>query len=178
MKTRNRSRERERAYGFLGLSERVRAKVEPMHAQSVVPQRPSKHLSNALASLACTLDTGMRFHSTSRCGGYGLLRRCHFNLDLVRPVHHYFGGVPREPRFGLFTEQTCFILSANIMLSEMLARRYARGTAGSAVSVAQKKLARTLILIIGTLGLNFAGQGCHSHSGTWWIQPWPPYLGS
>jgi hypothetical protein len=33
-------------------------------------------------------------------GGYGLLGRCLFNLDLVRPVHHYFSGVPREPRFG------------------------------------------------------------------------------
>src|SRR5271169_4588688 len=106
----------------------------------------------------------------------------------------------------------------------MLARRYPRGTAGRAVSVAPKKLARTLILItLGTLILNFAEQGCHSqkntdspsleltkipraaqggreridtiagrvrnahpgqqiviyaHSGTWWVQPWTPYLGS
>jgi len=105
----------------------------------------------------------------------------------------------------------------------MLARRYPRSTAGRAVSVAPKKLARTLILILGNLGLNFAGQGCHSqkstdspsleltkippaaqggreridtiagrvrnarpeqqiviyaHGGQWWVQPWPPYLGS
>src|SRR5258705_6904607 len=32
--------------------------------------------------------------------GYGLLGRCLFNLDLVRPVHHYFSGVPEEPRLG------------------------------------------------------------------------------
>ncbi len=45
----------------------------------------------------------------------------------------------------------------------MLAKRYARGTAGRAVNAAPKKLARrTLVLILGTLGLNFAGQGCHS----------------
>jgi hypothetical protein len=48
----------------------------------------------------------------------------------------------------------------------MLARRYPRGTAGRAVSVAPKKLARTLILILGILGLNFAGQGCHSQKST------------
>jgi hypothetical protein len=105
----------------------------------------------------------------------------------------------------------------------MLARRYRRGTAGRAISVAPKELARTLILISGTLGLDFAGQGCHSqkttdspsleltkipppaeggreridaiagrvrnarpkqqiviyaHSEPWWVQPWPPYLGS
>ncbi len=108
----------------------------------------------------------------------------------------------------------------------MLARRYPRGAEGRAVSATPKKLARTLILIIGiigALGLNFVGQGCHSqkssagpsieftrippaahgrrervdtisgrvrnarpkqqiviyaHSGPWWVQPWPPYLGS
>ena len=109
------------------------------------------------------------------------------------------------------------------MVSEMLPRRYPRGTEGRAVSVAPKKLARTLILILGTSGLDFAGQRCHSqkrtdspsleltkirpaaqgdqertgtiagrvrnarpkqqiviyaHSGPWWVQPWPPYLGS
>ena len=130
---------------------------------------------------------------------------------------------PENLDLGLFTEQTCYILSAKIMVSEMLEKRHPRGTAGRAVSVAPKKLARTLILILGTLGLNFAGQGCHSqkstdspsveltkippaalggreridtiagrvrnahprqqiviyaHSGTWWVQPWPPYLGS
>ena len=106
----------------------------------------------------------------------------------------------------------------------MLATNNARrGTARSVASVSPKKLARILILILGTLGLNFAGQRCHSqkstdspspeltkippaaqggrkrtdtiagrvrsahpgqhiviyaHSGTWWVQPWPPYLGS
>ncbi len=115
------------------------------------------------------------------------------------------------------------MISVNGLGSDMLARRYPRGTAGRAVSVLPKRLARTLILILGTLGLNFAGQGCHSqkstdrpslgltkippaaqggreridtiagrvrnarpkqqiviyaHSGPWWVQPWPPYLGS
>lgn len=53
--------------------------------------------------------------------------------------------------------------------ADMLARRYPRGTAGCAVSVAPKKLARTLILILGILGilgLNFAGQGCRSQKRT------------
>ncbi len=48
----------------------------------------------------------------------------------------------------------------------MLARRYPRGTAGRAISVAPKKLARALILILGILGLNFAGQGCRSQKST------------
>ena len=48
----------------------------------------------------------------------------------------------------------------------MLAKRYSRGTAGRAVSAAPKKLARTLVLILGTLGLNFAGQGCHSQKSS------------
>jgi len=58
------------------------------------------------------------------------------------------------------------IISANSFGSDMLARRYPRGTAGRAVSVAPKKLARTLILILGILGLNFTGQGCHSQKST------------
>jgi hypothetical protein len=52
------------------------------------------------------------------------------------------------------------------MVSEMLTRRYPRGTAGREVSVSPKKLARTLILILATLGLNFAGQGCHSQKSS------------
>jgi hypothetical protein len=128
---------------------------------------------------------------------------------------------PENLDLGLFTEQTCYILSAKIKVSDMLAKRYPRGTEGRAISVAPKKLARTLILILGILGLNFAGQGCRSqkstdspsleltkippaaqggreridtiagrvrnahprqqiiyaHSGTWWVQPCPPYLG-
>jgi hypothetical protein len=46
----------------------------------------------------------------------------------------------------------------------MLGRRYPRSTAGRSVSAAPrpKKFARTLILILGTLGVNFAGAGCHS----------------
>ena len=66
---------------------------------------------------------------------------------------------PENLDLGLFTEQTCYMLSAKMLVSEMLARRYPRGTAGHAVSVAPKKLARTFILILGTLGLNFVGQG-------------------
>jgi len=130
---------------------------------------------------------------------------------------------PENLDWSLFAEQTCYILSDKILVSDMLAIRYPRGTAGRAVSVAPRKLARTLILILGTLGLNFAGQGCdhqkssagpsiefthippavhggrgridkvagrvrnahlskqvviYAHSGTWWVRPWPPYLGS
>jgi len=48
------------------------------------------------------------------------------------------------------------------MVFEMPGRGRPRGTAGRAVSVATKNFARTLILILGTLALNFAGQGCHS----------------
>jgi hypothetical protein len=125
--------------------------------------------------------------------------------------------------WGLFRVPNDGIISANSLGSDMLARRYPRGTAGRAVSVLPKRLARTLILALGTLGLNFAGHGCHSqkstdspslefthippmaqgvrkridtiagrvrnahprqqiviyaHSGPWWVQPWPPYLGS
>ena len=39
-------------------------------------------------------------------------------------------------------------------------------TAARAVSVAPKKLARKLILILGILGLNVAGQGCHSQKSS------------
>jgi len=129
----------------------------------------------------------------------------------------------RSPDWGLSRVSNDGIISANSLGSEMHARRYRRGTAESAVSVAPKELARTLILILGTLGLNFACQGCHSqksstgpsieftripaaaqggrervdtisgrirdahpgqqivnyaHSGTWWVLPWAPYLGS
>jgi hypothetical protein len=73
---------------------------------------------------------------------------------------------PENLDWGLFAEQTCYILSAKVMLSEMLARRYPRGTARRAVSVRPKKLARTLFLILGTLRLNFAGQGCHSRKSS------------
>src|SRR6266699_3137237 len=130
-----------------------------------------------------------------------------------------------SPHWGLFrVPNDCIIsVSANSLGSDMLARRYPQGTAGLAVSVAPKKLARTLILILGTLGFNSACQGCHSqkssagpsiefthippaaqggreridtisgrvrnarpkqqiviyaHSGPWWVQPWPPYLGA
>ena len=75
-------------------------------------------------------------------------------------------GGPKNLDLGLITEQTCYILSVKILVSDMLARRYPRGTAGRAVSVAPKKLARTLILILGILGLNFAGQGCHPQKST------------
>src|SRR5713101_4575016 len=45
------------------------------------------------ATLACA------FSAHQGAGGYGLLGRCLFNLDLAWPVHHYFSGVPREPGF-------------------------------------------------------------------------------
>ena len=45
----------------------------------------------------------------------------------------------------------------------MLAIRYPRGTAGRAVSVSPKKLARTLILIVV---FAFAAQGCHSQKSS------------
>jgi hypothetical protein len=48
----------------------------------------------------------------------------------------------------------------------MLTRKYSRGTARRVASLAPKKLARTFILILGTLGLNFAGQGCHSQKSS------------
>ena len=72
----------------------------------------------------------------------------------------------RSLHWGLFRVPNDGIISANSFGSDMLARRYPRGTAGRAVSVAPKKLARTLILILGILGLNFAGQGCHSQKST------------
>jgi hypothetical protein len=58
------------------------------------------------------------------------------------------------------------IISADSLGSDMLARKYPRGTAGRAVSVAPKKLARALTLIVGILGLNFAGQGCYSQKSS------------
>ena len=129
----------------------------------------------------------------------------------------------RSLHWGLFRVPNDGIISADSLGSNILVRRYPRGTAGRAVSVLTKRPARTLILILGTLGLNFAGQGCYSqkstespsleltkippvaqggreridtiagrvrnarpkqqiviyaHSGPWWVQPWPPDLGS
>jgi hypothetical protein len=73
---------------------------------------------------------------------------------------------PKGPPLSLFRVLNDGIISANSLGSDMLARWYPRGTAGSAASVAPKKLARALILIIGTLGLNFVGPGCHSQKST------------
>ena len=129
---------------------------------------------------------------------------------------------PENLDFGLFTERTCYMLSVKIVVSDILARRYRRGTARRAEGVVPKKLAPTLI-VPGIWSLTFAAQGCHNqkstdspsleltkipsaapggreridtiagrvrnahprrqiviyaHSGTWWVQPWPPYLGS
>jgi hypothetical protein len=50
-------------------------------------------------------------------------------------------------------------------VSDTFARSYPRGNARRAVRGAPKKLARTLI-ILGILGLNFAGLGCHSQKST------------
>jgi hypothetical protein len=72
----------------------------------------------------------------------------------------------RSLHWGLFRVPNDGIISAKSLGSDMLARRYPRGTAGRAVSVAPKKLAQTLILILGTFGLNFVGQGCHSRKST------------
>ena len=121
------------------------------------------------ASLCSTVPLGTLLFSRCSCcahqgaGGYGLLGRHLFNLDLARPVRHYFSGAPRN---GFAHRTDLLYPQRQIMVSEMLARRYLRGTAGRAVRVAPKKLARTLILIPGILGLNFAGQGCHSQKST------------
>jgi hypothetical protein len=138
-------------------------------------------------------------------------------------MKHAFRFPQRSPYWGLFRVPSDGIISGNSLGSDMLARRYPRGTVGRAVSVVPKKLARTLMHILGTLGLIFTCQGCHSqkraaipslelteipsaaqggreridpierrvrnahpgqqivicaHSGRWWVQPWPPYLGS
>jgi len=72
----------------------------------------------------------------------------------------------RSLHWGLFRVPKDGIISADSLGSDMLARRYTRGTAGRAVSVAPKKVARMLILILGTLGFNFACQGCHSQKSS------------
>src|SRR6266566_5016715 len=56
--------------------------------QPACDPRSSGATNTTPATLACAC-----------AGGYGLLGRCLFNLDLARPVHHYFSGVPREPGF-------------------------------------------------------------------------------
>ncbi len=67
---------------------------------------------------------------------------------------------------SLLSEQT-LTARLKILGSDMLARNYPRrGNAGCVASVAPKKLARTLILILGILGLDFAGQGCDSQKST------------
>src|SRR5260370_41581869 len=73
----------------------------------------------------------------------------------------------RSLRWRLFRVPNDGIISANGLGFEMLTRRHPRGTAGRAVSVAPKKLARTLILIIGTLGLDFAVPGYHSQKSSY-----------
>ena len=70
---------------------------------------------------------------------------------------------PENLDLGLFTEQACYILSVQILVSEMSEKRHPRGTAGPAVSISPKKLARTLILIVV---FGFAGQGCHSQQSS------------
>jgi hypothetical protein len=72
----------------------------------------------------------------------------------------------RSLHWSLFRKRIACMISVNGLGSDMLARTYPRGTAGRAVSVAPKKLARTLILILGTLGFNFACQGCHSQKSS------------
>jgi hypothetical protein len=48
----------------------------------------------------------------------------------------------------------------------MFAGKYPPGFAGHAASVAPRKLALTLILILGILGFGFAGYGCHSQKSS------------
>jgi hypothetical protein len=147
----------------------------------------------------------------------------------VSPMRTFVAAPRAESQYpGIWCYSDIFqltppLLRTCVRLSDMLARRYPRGTAGRAVSVTPKKLAWTLILILGILGLNSAGKGCHSqkssagssieftsippaaqgsrgrvdtisgrvrnarpkqqiviysHNGPWWVQPWPPYLGS
>jgi hypothetical protein len=66
-----------------------------------------------------------------------------------------------SPSPGLFTSQTCYILSVKFS-SDMLARKYSRGAVVRAITVASRKRARTLIPPAFILVLIFAGQGCHS----------------
>jgi len=54
---------------------------------------------------------------------------------------------PENLDLGLFTEQACYILSVQILVSVCPKKRHPRGTAGPAVSISPKKLARTLILM-------------------------------
>jgi hypothetical protein len=69
---------------------------------------------------------------------------------------------PEESPLGLFRVPNDGIISADRLGSDMLPRRYPRGTGGRPVSVWPKKLARTLIRNLGILGLNLAAQGCYS----------------
>ena len=95
--------------GFLGLSDGVRAKVKPIHAQSVVPQK--LETSKAMRSLrSYTLAPDMRFRSSSRCG----VIRSMFISTLIGSGLFTIVSVeyPENLDLGLFTEQTCYILSA------------------------------------------------------------------
>jgi hypothetical protein len=67
---------------------------------------------------------------------------------------------------SLFTKQTCYTLDHKMRVSEMPGSTYPRGPARRAASVAAKKLARNLIIFSGILGLNFAGEGCHSQTSS------------
>jgi hypothetical protein len=69
----------------------------------------------------------------------------------------------RSLHWGLFRVPNDGIISADSFGSDMLARRYPRGTAGRAASGSPKKLARTLILIVV---FDFAAQGCHSQKSS------------
>jgi len=178
-------------------------------------------MSQMLASLGSTCRSGVNKCRTL-CPPR-LLRRAAEQWVVQGIVGVAEVWVVEDPHWGLFRVPNDGIISADSLGSDMLARKYPRGTAGRAVSVAPKKLARTLILILGTLGFNFVCQGCHSqkssagpsiefthippmaqggrervdtisgrarnarpkqqiviyaHSGPWWVQPWPPYLGS
>jgi hypothetical protein len=86
--------------------------VKPIHAQSVVPQK--LETSKAMRSLrSYTLAPDMRFRSSSRCGRLRVIRSMS-NSTLIGSGLFTIISVecPENLDLGLFTEQTCYILSA------------------------------------------------------------------
>jgi len=142
-----------------------------------------------------TVAPDIRFRSSSRCGRLRVIRSMFISTLIGSGLFTTISGeCPENLDLGLFSEQTCYILSAKIMVSEMLEKRHPRGTAGRAVRVAPKKLARTLMLVVV---FGFAAQGgrervdtisgrvrsarpkqqivIYAQSGPWWVQPWPDH---
>src|ERR1700681_2927745 len=91
-----------------------------------------------------TLAPDMRFRSSSRCGRLRVIRSMFISTLIGSGLFTTFSvECPGNLDLGLFTEQACYILSVQILVSEMPEKRDPRGTAGRAVSVSPKKLART-----------------------------------